>query len=174
VEVADEPAGHLAEEPRQAATIGWVEDELADTDVPGEIAVGHDPGQVAERLDGGVVERVLLGGIEAVARRAAETGDVEEGPGEEGHVLTGLHDGALVGPCYPHVVDDQQVRAADLVRREPAERQDVGRHPPVPGLRGERAVVSRGRADPVDLHERGRGQAGLGPGGVQYRLQAAG
>ena len=173
VEVADEPARHLGEEPRQAGAVGLVEDELTDTDIAGEIAGCDDPGQVAECPHGGVVEHVLLGGIEAAARRA-EAGDVKEGPGEEGQVLARPHDAALVSPCHPHVVDDQQVRAANLVRREPAERQDVRRHPAVPGLRGERAVVSSGRAEPVDLHERNWGQAGPGPGGVQHRLQAAG
>ena len=88
-----------------------------------------------------MIERVLMGWIEAAARRA-EAGDVEEGLGEEGHARARPHDTALVGSGHPHVVDDQQVGAANLVRREPAERQDVGRHPPVPGLCGQRAVVS--------------------------------
>jgi hypothetical protein len=42
--------------------LGWIKNELAHADVPGEIADFYDPGQVIECLDSGMVKRVFLGG----------------------------------------------------------------------------------------------------------------
>jgi hypothetical protein len=104
VQVADEPAGHPGEEPRQVTVVGRVENELAHPHVPREVIVLHDFGEICERPDGGVVECVLLGGV--VDRRGRERGDVEEGTRGDGQFLARVRQASLVSPGHPHVIDD--------------------------------------------------------------------
>jgi hypothetical protein len=106
VQVADEPAGHPGEEPRQVTVVGRVENELAHPHVPREVVVLHDLGEICERPDGGVVECVLLGRVKRVDRRGGERGDVEEGARGEGQFLACVRQAALVSPGHPYVIDD--------------------------------------------------------------------